>query len=113
MTRPVYSVAFYSGPVGSPATELFTVEAGFTYVVRTVLANYYLDPGLISQPLTGITISSSSGPPLLQVPQGLAWSGGMYLVETRLVLPPEAIISGFSPDLGWEVTISGYQLTAA
>lgn len=117
-TRPVYSVKFFTGTLpGFPYNTLIVAGDGVnTFVIREITAWSPLRGGLMA-PASSFTVFNvdtdedttviwSKAPPETVAGRSYAWSG-------RRVLGPLDQVQATATDGTWDLTVSGYFLTAA
>lgn len=102
---PVYSSVLFSGSIAGPAaTDLFTVESGFVYIMRELTV--YNDSGsilsLAVQESGGIVLAMN---PAIAIATPWDWQGHHAIAEGEVI---HASINQVSA----RVRVSGYRLVA-
>lgn len=109
MANPVYSIAQAStGLLASGTTDLGGPPDGFVWVIRDMRMTN-LDVGLVYK--NGFRVYDSNLTSLWTIQEPFAMAGPTFEWHGHQVIEGDQTISVTTGETGWELRISGYQLT--
>lgn len=109
----VYSTRLYYGAnlaAGSFTTS--AIPAGFVFVVRDIRAQNRGGSGVVAQTaLNGVRVAASVGVQIWRTPASYAVTNFQYSTEGRFVMLAGETLTITTGEAGWDVAISGFQLS--